>query len=68
MHPIVPLPIADNTATRVILSEVLGHVEHPAKLMAEVVRIAQPGALFFLSVPDAEAKDSKRWPDALQSA
>lgn len=61
-----PLPIADNTATRVILSEVLEHVEHPAKLMAEVVRIAQPGALFFLSVPDAEGErlQKKVAPDA----
>lgn len=51
-----PLPISDDTATRVILSEVLEHVESPVDLLAEVSRIAKPGALFFLSVPDAESE------------
>lgn len=47
-----PLPIADATATRVICSEVLEHVDDPEKVLAELVRIGKPGALYLLTVPD----------------
>lgn len=47
------LPLADEVATRVICTEVLEHVDDPAVVLAELNRIAKPGALFLLTVPDA---------------
>jgi len=46
-----PLPIADGTATRVVSTEVIEHVDDPAQFLAELVRVGQPGALYLLSVP-----------------
>jgi SAM-dependent methyltransferase len=47
------LPVPDEAATRVICTEVLEHVDDPAAVMAELVRIGRPGALYMLSVPAA---------------
>jgi SAM-dependent methyltransferase len=47
-----PLPMEDATATRVICTEVLEHVDDPMQLMSELVRIGKPGARYLLSVPD----------------
>ena len=46
-----PLPLSDAIASRVIAMEVLEHVESPELFVAELVRVARPGALFLLSVP-----------------
>ena len=46
-----PLPVADATATRVICAEVLEHVDDPTAIMAELMRIGCPGALYLLTVP-----------------
>lgn len=48
----VPLPLVDNYASRIIALEVLEHVEDPAQVLRELVRVARPGALFLLAVPD----------------
>jgi SAM-dependent methyltransferase len=48
-----PLPLADAVASRVICTEVLEHVDDPQQLLAELVRIGKPGALYLLSVPGA---------------
>ncbi|WP_178106806.1 class I SAM-dependent methyltransferase [Pseudomonas mangiferae] len=48
-----PLPLADARATRVVALEVLEHVEDPAAVLRELVRVGQPGALYLLAVPDA---------------
>jgi SAM-dependent methyltransferase len=48
-----PLPLADGAASRVICTEVLEHVDDPAAIMAELVRIGRPGALYLISVPGA---------------
>jgi SAM-dependent methyltransferase len=47
-----PLPLQDEIATRVICTEVLEHVDDPAQLMRELVRIGKPGARYLISVPD----------------
>ena len=47
-----PLPLADAYATRVIALEVLEHVEDPAAVLGELVRVGRPGALYLLAVPD----------------
>lgn len=48
-----PLPIADGTATRIISTEVMEHVDDPVRFLAELVRVGRPGALYLLTVPDA---------------
>nr|WP_317620825.1 methyltransferase domain-containing protein [Pseudomonas aeruginosa] len=48
-----PLPLEDALATRVIALEMLEHVDDPAQVLAELVRVGQPGALYLLAVPDA---------------
>lgn len=47
-----PIPLPDASVTRVVAMEVLEHVEDPAQFMSELVRVAKPGALFLLTVPD----------------
>jgi SAM-dependent methyltransferase len=47
-----PLPLPDGRATRIIATEMLEHVDDPAQVLAELVRVGQPGALYLLSVPD----------------
>jgi 2-polyprenyl-3-methyl-5-hydroxy-6-metoxy-1,4-benzoquinol methylase len=46
-----PLPLPDNVATRIVCTEVLEHVEDPCALMAEMVRIGRPSALYLITVP-----------------
>jgi SAM-dependent methyltransferase len=46
------IPLADGTASIVVSTEVLEHVDDPVAFMAELVRIGRPGARYILSVPD----------------
>lgn len=45
------LPLADGSVSKIIAMEVLEHVTEPAVVMAELVRVAAPGAQFLVSVP-----------------
>lgn len=47
------LPVPDGTASRIICTEVLEHVDDPAAVIHELVRVGQSGALYLFSVPDA---------------
>jgi ubiquinone/menaquinone biosynthesis C-methylase UbiE len=47
-----PLPLADGVATRVIASEVLEHVDDPAAVLKELVRVGCPGGLYLITAPD----------------
>lgn len=47
-----PLPLPDNVATKVICREVLEHVDDPAAVMSELVRVGKPGAAYLITVPD----------------
>jgi SAM-dependent methyltransferase len=47
-----PIPLADETATRVISTQVIEHVDDPAQFLRELVRVGRPGALYLLTVPD----------------
>lgn len=51
-----PIPLPDNRVNKVIAMEVMEHVEDPAQFLSELVRVAQPGALFLLTVPDPVAE------------
>jgi len=55
-----PLPLADETATRITCSEVLEHVPHPAGFLAELVRVGAAGALYLLTVPDPASEAAQR--------
>ena len=50
------LPVADGFATRVICTEVLEHVDDPAEVLRELVRIGAPGAMYLITVPDPVAE------------
>ena len=47
-----PIPLPDGIASFVICTEVMEHVDDPARFAAELNRIGRPGATYLLSVPD----------------
>jgi ubiquinone/menaquinone biosynthesis C-methylase UbiE len=47
-----PLPLADASVSRVVCMEMLEHVDDPAVVMAELVRVGRPGAQYLITVPD----------------
>lgn len=51
-----PLPIPDETATRIISSEVIEHVDDPQAVLRELARAGKPGAYYLLTAPDAAAE------------
>lgn len=48
-----PLPVDDESASRIIAMEVLEHVADPLAVLKELVRVGKPDALYLFSVPDA---------------
>lgn len=46
-----PLLVDDESMTRIMCCEVLEHVEDPAQVLGELVRVGKPGALYLLTVP-----------------
>lgn len=50
--PADTIPVADGIASRIICTEVLEHVEDPARVIGELYRVGQPGALYIFSVPE----------------
>lgn len=55
-----PIPLPDASVSKVVAMEVLEHVDDPSRFMAELVRVAQPGALFLLTVPDEAIEGVQR--------
>ncbi len=55
-----PIPLSEAIATRIICTEVLEHVADPTRVMAELVRIGRPGALYLLTVPDPGSEQLQR--------
>ena len=51
-----PLLVPNDSATRVICREVLEHVSDPQSVLAELVRVGQPGALYLLTVPSEQGE------------
>ena len=47
------LPVGDASVTRVVCTQVLEHVDNPAKVAAELHRIGRPGALYLVTAPGA---------------
>lgn len=55
-----PLPLADNYASRIIAIEMLEHTDSPLKILQELARVGQPGALYLITVPDPVAEKLQR--------
>lgn len=55
-----PLPLATGTATRVVCTEVIEHVDDPRAFLAELVRVGQHGGLYLLSVPHPSSEDIQK--------
>lgn len=55
-----PLPLENERVNKIIAMEVLEHVEDPAAFMRELTRVAKPGALFLITVPDPIAENVQK--------
>ena len=55
-----PLPLADGVATRIVASEVLEHVDDPAAILRELVRVGCAGSLYLITVPDPVSQELQR--------
>ena len=55
-----PLPLDDNIATKIICREVLEHVDDPAAVMRELVRVGKPGASYLITVPDPRGESIQK--------
>lgn len=51
-----PIPLEDGVGDLVVCTEVLEHVPDPVQFLAELIRVAKPGARLFITVPDARAE------------
>tara|TARA_R110001599_G_scaffold145321_1_gene327613 strand:- start:65337 stop:66125 length:789 start_codon:yes stop_codon:yes gene_type:complete len=51
-----PIPLPDATGDVIICTEVLEHVPDPGQFVRELVRVAKPGALLVVTVPDARSE------------
>lgn len=51
-----PIPVADDSATVVLCTEVLEHVADPEETVRELIRVGKPNATFVFSVPAAESE------------
>src|SRR5687767_1109873 len=52
MAAVERLPFRSNTFDGVICSEVLEHLEHPAALADEIVRVTRPNGMYCITVPN----------------
>ncbi len=52
-----PLPFKDQEFDSVLLSHVLEHVAHPAKLLKEIARVLKPGGALLVLTPHLHAYD-----------
>ncbi|KRW60856.1 class I SAM-dependent methyltransferase [Pseudomonas sp. TTU2014-080ASC] len=55
-----PIPLEDGRVNRVVAMEVLEHVADPAQFMSELVRVAKPGSLFLITVPDTVGENVQK--------
>jgi len=55
-----PLPLDDETVTKVIAMEMLEHARDPCEVMRELVRVGKPGAQYLLTVPDSASEEFQK--------
>ena len=56
-----PLPIESESMSRIIVTEVLEHVDNVQEFMKELYRVGKPGSLYFITVPDAVSEAATRY-------
>ena len=52
-----PIPVEDESVTKIIATEVLEHVEDVEEFMQELYRVGKPGAQYFITVPHAVSEN-----------
>lgn len=52
----LPIPLEAGTASKIIAMEMLEHVDDPAAVIAELVRIGRPDSLYLISVPGSSGE------------
>ena len=55
-----PLPLPDNSVSKIISMEMLEHVDHPKQIIAELARVGKPGAQYLISVPAAAGEELQK--------
>lgn len=55
-----PIPVADDTFSRVVAMEVLEHVDDPTAFVRELARVTAPGGLILLTVPDERIENIQK--------
>ena len=55
------LPFEDNSATHILMSHVLEHIQNPLPMMEELYRVAKPGCLMVIACPYGSSDDA--WED-----
>ena len=51
-----PIPLADQSVTKVVAMEVMEHVPDPAQFLSELVRVGKDDAQYLITVPDPVAE------------
>jgi len=55
-----PLPLPDACVTKVMILEVLEHVDDPAAVVRELYRVGKPGAQYLITVPDPVSEELQK--------
>jgi ubiquinone/menaquinone biosynthesis C-methylase UbiE len=55
-----PLPIDDQSVSKVVAMEVMEHVPDPPKFLSELVRVGKPDAQYLITVPDPVAESIQK--------
>ena len=55
-----PLPLKNETASKIISTEVIEHVDDPVQFMSELVRVGKPNAQYLLSAPHPIAENLQK--------
>jgi len=53
----MPLPLADEYASKILAMEMLEHTKDPEAIVRELVRVGKPGAQYLITVPDKRSED-----------
>jgi ubiquinone/menaquinone biosynthesis C-methylase UbiE len=55
-----PIPLPDESVTKVICMEMLEHVPEPREVIDEMVRVGKPGSKYLITVPDAAGEELQK--------
>lgn len=55
-----PIPLEDNSVSKIVAMEVMEHVPDTQRFLSELVRVGQPGAQYLITVPDPVAESIQK--------